>query len=215
MRTAVFTCALVATTLAIAPAASAQNAKAERAMDDWFSGEKSEAFVFFGLGAVSTGTGAYLLTRDTDFSRGAGWTAIGFGAVEMLFATTYTLSLGPRHDELKDDLAENPSQYKKDELDRMNAIADRFVVYRYAEIGILLGGAGLATYGFVKDKPTLAGIGVVAGAHAAIVLFLDYFAERRTHRYIDELEDFQPGATSSPLHLRSGWAFQVPVSGSF
>lgn len=201
--------------LAFASSSHAQAAKAEKAMDDWFSGERNEAFVFFGLGAVSAGTGAYLLTRDTDFSRAAGWTAIGFGAVEMLFATTYTLSLEPRHDDLKDDLAANPSKYKADELDRMNAIADRFVVYRYAELGILLGGAGVATYGFLKDKPTLAGIGLVAGAHAAIVLFLDYFAERRTHRYIDELEDFQPGATSSPLARRRGFGFSIPVSGSF
>jgi hypothetical protein len=200
---------------ALASGAHAQNSAAESAMDDWFEGEKNEAFVFFGLGAVSAGTGAYLLTLDTDFSRGAGWTAIGFGAVEMLFATTYTLGLAPKHDELKDDLAENPSQYKKDELERMNAIADRFVIYRYTELGILVAGAGLATYGFVKDKKTLAGIGLVASAHAAIVLFLDYFAERRTHDYIDELEDFQPGAASSPLSLRRGWGFQIPVSASF
>jgi hypothetical protein len=201
--------------IALAPASRAQNAKAESAMDDWFRGEKNEAFVFFGLGAVSAGTGAYLLTRDTDFSRGAGWTAIGFGAVEMLFATTYTLSLAPRHDDLKEDLADNPSRYKTDELERMNAIADRFVLYRYTEIGILLGGAGLTTYGFLADEKTLAGIGLVASAHAAIVLFLDYFAERRTHRYIDELEDFQPGAASSPLSRRRGWGFSVPISGSF
>lgn len=207
--------AVLGCVLGCAKPAHAQNAKAESAMDDWFSGERNEAFVFFGLGAVSAGTGAYLLTRDTDFSRGAGWTAIGLGAVEMLFATTYTLSLGPRHDDLKDDLAANPSQYKRDELDRMNAIADRFVLYRYAEIGILLGGAGLLTYGFLENKQTLAGIGVVAGAHAAIVLFLDYFAERRTHRYIDELEDFQPGVQASPLGVRRGRGFSIPISGSF
>lgn len=213
---ALFTASSFLIAFAFASASPAQNSAAQSAMDDWFKGEKNEAFVFFGLGAVSAGTGAYLLTLDTDFSRGAGWTAIGFGGVEMLFATTYTLGLAPKHDELEDDLAQNPAKYKQDELERMNAIADRFVIYRYTELGIFVAGAGLATYGFLKDKKALAGIGITASAHAAIVLFLDYFAERRTHDYIDALEDFQPGATSGPLTLRRPRGFQVPLAvGSF
>lgn len=202
---------LFALVLGLGSPAFAQSSAASSAMDDWFTGERNEAFVFLGLGVVSTGTGAYLLTRDTDFGRGAGYTAIGFGAVEMIFATTYTLGLAPKHDELKDDLAQDPVKFRRDELDRMNAIADRFVLYRYAELGILAVGAGLATYGFVKKREVLAGIGVTAAVHAVLVLTLDYFAEQRTRDYIGALEKFRP-ETGAPLSgARRGWGFQAPI----
>ncbi|MBI3201436.1 MAG: hypothetical protein HYZ29_07830 [Myxococcales bacterium] len=202
---------------ALGRSAQAQSSAAATAMDDWFAGEKYEAFVFLGLGAASTGTGAYLLTRDTGFARGAGYTAIAFGAVEMIFATTYTLGLGPKHDELKGDLAKDQVKFRRDELDRMNAIADRFVLYRYTELGILAAGAGLATYGFVHEKPALAGIGVTAGVHAVLVLTLDYFAESRAHRYIRALEGYRPETTlQAPGALRRGWGFRAPImTGAF
>lgn len=200
--------------LGLGRGARAQSSAAERAMDDWFTGERNEAFVFLGLGTASAGTGAYLLTRDTPFSRGAGYTALAFGAVEMIFATTYVLGLAPLHDELKADLKRDPVKFQRDERERMSAIADRFVLYRYAELGILAAGAGLATHGFVYEKPTLAGIGVTAGAHAVLVLTLDYFAESRARRYIRALESHRPEATTQPL--RRGWGFQAPImSGAF
>jgi hypothetical protein len=192
--------------------AFAQSSAAASAMDDWFTGERNEAYVFFGLGVVSAGSGAYLLTRDTEFGKGAGWTAIGFGAVEMLFATTYTLSLDPKHDELKEDLASDPVKFKADELDRMYAIADRFIWYRYAELGILATGTGLATYGFLTKKKTLAGIGLTAAIHAGLVLGLDYFAEQRTRTYIGKLEKFRPEENAIfLLERRRGWGFQAPL----
>lgn len=199
-------------TLACGRGAHAQSSAAAGAMDDWFTGEQNEAYVFFGLGVVSAGTGSYLLTRGTAFSRGAGYTALAFGAVEMLFATTYSLGLDPKHDELKSDLDADPAKFLRDERKRMYAIADRFVLYRYTELGILAVGAGMASYGFAAKKPTLAGIGVVAGAHAALVLTLDYFAESRANRYIKALEGVRPEASSLPLQTsRRGVGFYAPV----
>ncbi len=210
---ALVTSATIAAVVGICPVASAQSPAAKSAMDDWFDAERNEAFVFLGLGAVSAGTGTYLLTRNEDFAHGAGYAAIGLGALEIVFATTYVLSLSPKNDELTNDLASDPKKFKHDELDRMNGIADRFVMYRYAELGVLATGAGLATYGFTRDKPVIAGIGVVAGVQAIALLTLDLFAERRTHRYIKKLEQFQPESSSGSTLSRGerGWGFHAPI----
>jgi hypothetical protein len=169
-------------------------------MQDWFDGERNEAFVFLGLGFVSLGGGTYLATREEDMAKGAGYTALILGGVITLFAITYNLGLSPKHDELKQQLADDPAAYKREETERMDAIADRFVLYRWTEIGLLAVGAGLTTYGLIADKDVVTGVGVVLAGEAALVLGLDYFAERRAHTYLDHLRDFDPTAPSaSPL----------------
>jgi hypothetical protein len=182
-------------------------------MEDWFDGEQSEAFVFLGFGVASAGGGAYLVTRDDDMARGAGWTLIAVGGLMTIFSITYSLGLSPKHDELKDQLAKDPAAYKREETDRMEAIADRFVLYRWTEVGLFAIGAGLATYGLIEDKDTFTGIGIALAGEAAIVLGLDYFAERRAHTYLDHLHDFDPAsASASPLGRSKG--FMIGWGGS-
>jgi hypothetical protein len=93
----------------------------------------------------------------------------------------------------------------------MYRIADRFVLYRYAELGVLATGAGLMSYGFAKHEDTVAGIGLGLSAHAVALLVLDYFAERRTHRYIDRLEAFTPTTSGALTHK----SFGLQLSGAF
>lgn len=167
-------------------------------MDAWFRGERNEAYLFLGLGAVSAGTGAYLFTRDEPFARGAAYTAVGLGALELTFATTYLLSLGPLKSRLESDLARDRASFLRDERDRMERISERFVIYRWAELGVLATGVGLATWGFTRDHQQWAGVGVTAATHATLLLVLDLFAESRTHRYLRGLEG-APESASAPL----------------
>jgi len=174
-------------------------------MNDWFEGEQNEAYVFLGAGVLSLGGGTYLATRDQDLARGAGWTMIAVGGLMTIFSITYSLSLSPRHDELKEQLADDPARYKREETERMEAIADRFVAYRWTEIGLVAIGAGLITYGLLEDHDTVTGVGIALASEAAVVLGLDYFAERRAHTYLDHLHDFDPtSASPSPLSRTKG-----------
>jgi len=203
-------------TSTLASSAWADSASVERAMDDWFQGERNEGYVFMGLGAMSAGVGGYLLTRDDDFSRGAAYSALGLGVLELAFSTTYLLSLPGLHDELRDDLARDPVRFQRDESERMRGISRRFVWYRYAELGVLATGAGLATYGFARDERLWAGIGVSAGTHAVALLLLDLFAERRAHTYRDAVESFSPGVSAALVPRGRELRFELALArGSF
>lgn len=180
-------------------------------MQDWFDGERSEAYIFLGAGLVSLGGGIYLVTREDDLAKGAGYSTAILGGLMTVFSITYNLSLGPTHDDLKDDLRKDPVKHKQDETKRMEAIADRFVAYRWAEIGALAVGAGLITYGTLEKKRTFTGVGIGLAAEAALLLGLDYFAERRTHDYLDKLNAFSPGTAGAPLSQ----GFSLGYSGRF
>jgi hypothetical protein len=202
-------CALaVAASLYAQSAVAAGPTQSEMAshMNDWFEGEQNEAYVFLGAGVLSAGGGAYLVTRDEDMAKGAGWTLIAVGGLMTIFSITYSLGLSPKHDELKDQLAKDPAAYKREETERMEGIADRFVLYRWTEIGLVAIGAGLITYGVIEEKDTFTGIGIALAGEAAVVLGLDYFAERRAHTYLDHLHDFDPAsASTSPLTRAQGF----------
>jgi hypothetical protein len=141
----------------------------------------------------------YLATRDDDLAQGAGYTTAVMGGLLTAFSITYNLSLTPTHDDLKDQLDQDPGKYKTDETDRMQAISDRFVLYRWVELAVLATGAGFITYGTIKDKRTFTGVGIGLASEAALLLTLDFFAERRTHRYLDQLHAFEPGASGIAL----------------
>lgn len=203
-----------ALTLRSAPgqAQSTDASQAQAAMDDWYSGERRDAFLFLGVGVLTVGGGTFLATRDDDLATGAGYTTIGLGVLTSILAVTYNLSLDPKHDELREELKRDPSGYKRRETERLRGISDRFDLYRWAEIGAMFVGAGLASYGTLAEKEAFTGAGMALAGEALVLITLDYFASRRVHRYLDVVERFDPGTSSGAL---SGGGFMLQHGGVF
>ncbi|HEU4407398.1 MAG TPA: hypothetical protein VFS43_19175 [Polyangiaceae bacterium] len=186
-----------------------------RAMRDYFSAEKSEGFVFLGLGVGSAALGGYLLTRKEGFARGAAWPLLGLGLVEALGVGSYALGLDAKADRLERQIRAEPASYKREELGRMAGVKTRFVVYRFAELAILAAGGGLLAAGLVRDRDGLKGAGTALASHAALLLALDYFAERRAHDYYDQLASFAPPAAAPAAFVDPPRAFVLTARGSF
>ncbi len=189
-------------------AQSTDSVQTQAAMDDWYADERRDAYLFLGVGVATIGGGTFLATRDDDLARGAGFTTIGLGVLTSLLAVTYNLALDPKHDELSDDLKRDPSGFKQRETERLRGIADRFDLYRWAEIGAMFVGAGLASYGTLSEKEAFTGAGMALAGEALVLITLDYFASRRVHRYLDVVEHFEPGASSSSLGAGTGFMLQ-------
>ncbi|MGE0321124.1 MAG: hypothetical protein AB7K71_22855 [Polyangiaceae bacterium] len=196
-----------------AHAQSANAAQTQAAMDDWYSGERRDAYLFLGVGVLTAGGGTFLATRDDELAKGAGYTTLGLGVLTSILAITYNLSLDSKHDELTRDLKADPSGYKKRETQRLQGIADRFDLYRWAEIGAMFVGAGLASYGTLSDKEAFTGAGMALAGEALVLITLDYFASRRVHRYLDVVQDFDPATSSSALG--GGGGFMLQHAGAF
>ena len=79
----------LASSVFVSASASAQQARGERdrmtqSMEDYFEGERSAGYVFFGQGLVSVGTSAFLFTRHNEMSRGAAYPVVIFGGLGSL-----------------------------------------------------------------------------------------------------------------------------------
>jgi hypothetical protein len=78
-----------------------------------------------------------------------------------------------------------------EEVPRMEKVMKNFVVYRYTEIGLLLGGVLL--FIFFRSNPERQlwmGIGAGLALQAAIMLLADGLAERRGHTYLEGMKSY-------------------------
>ena len=179
-------------------------------MRSYFAAEKTEGWIFIGLGAASIGVGAYLLTRGEDWARGAAIPAIAVGALQGIGVGAYAFGIDSKVDQLDAQIAHDPAAYRTEEHARMDGVVRRFVIYRIVELVVLGAGAGLAVAGFVKPNDALKGAGITLAAQATILLTLDFFADARAHAYRDDIERFSPppvtlslGAGGAPWMI--GW----------
>jgi hypothetical protein len=158
------------------------------ALVSYYDGEKAEGLIFLGTGVFSIGLGSYLVTRDSRFARGAGVPTLAVGVLQTIFAASYHAGIDGKVKDLRKQLDADPAAHRKKEIDRIAGVNRRFVIFRYAELGIIAAGATLATVGFVKKIDTLKGLGIGLAVESALFLSLDFFAERRAHQYRDKLE---------------------------
>jgi MFS family permease len=168
-------------------------AEIEQDLRGYYTAEKGEAFFFVAIGVISAAAGGLLVaTRSDDFSKGFGWSAVGFGAAEILGAGYYAFAVDGKLDYYGGILAKDPVEFKRAESEHIHGTTSRFVLYQLLELAVVLGGAGLAIYGFAADKPVLQGVGIAVGAQSAAVLVLDWFGGQRAKRYEERLLRFDP-----------------------
>ena len=71
------------------------------------------------------------------------------------------------------------------EIPRMHKVMQNFVIYRYAEIAMIL--LGILVYFVFAKFEFWSGLGLALFIQASILLILDYFAERRGFVYLKYL----------------------------
>jgi hypothetical protein len=165
----------------------------EKDLRGYYIAEKGEAFFFVAVGVVSAAAGGLLVaTRDDDFSKGFGWSALGFGGLVALGAGYYAYAVDGKLAQYGAILARDPAEFRRAELEHIHGTTSRFVLYQLLELAVVLGGAGVAVYGFAKDKPVLQGAGIAIGVESAAVLVLDWFGGQRAKAYEERLGRFDP-----------------------
>lgn len=158
----------------------------------YFNGEKQESILFVVIGVMAIVAALLLFFYFKQaWGRGAAWPLLIIGLMECVVGfTVYSRSDDQRKDIVyKMDL--NPDALQQAELPRMQKVMDNFVIYRYTEIALLVG--GLAAFLFLRNQPGRQWwMGLAAGfaLQAALMLLADGFAERRGSRYLEGLQQF-------------------------
>jgi hypothetical protein len=161
-------------------------------MEDYLDAERTESKLFVGMGVATIGGGAAALAAsDRDFLRGASLPLMGVGLIQLVVGGSVWWRTEAQKAELRSLILSDPARYVAEETARMKVVNDNFVIYRWTEISLL--GAGLATAGVGRavDKDFVTGLGVGLAFQSAVMLTLDYFAERRGGEYADQVAAFR------------------------
>ncbi len=182
----------------VATRASAQS-RADMANDlsGYYHGEQTAAYVIGGMGLAAAGTGAYLVTRRTDFSRGLGWSWVTMGGLEALGAAFYALQVDGELDHYRPALAHDPAAFRAEERDHLRGTQSRFTYYRATELGLTLAGAGMAIYGLAAKRDTWTGVGLGVASLALPLFVIDTFNNARAQRYLRHVDGFHPSVAAS------------------
>ena len=155
----------------------------------YFNGEKAESYIFILIGVIALAMTLYFIfVLKTAFWKGL---AIPFIIVASLeFIVGYTIVTRSPKDIIRVEtfIQKEPLSIKTLEIPRMEKVMSNFVVFRYAEIALIILGIALM-YSSMNDT-FWRGIGLGLFIQASIVLCLDFFAERRGHTYLEHLKEF-------------------------
>ncbi len=173
-------------------------------LHEYYDGEKLSAFVLGGFGAAAAAAGGVLVTRDTDFARGFGWPLLALGALQLVGGFVYVLQVNGEIDHYGATLARDPSAFKEEERSHIQGTTSRFVFYRLFELGLTLGGAAVAAYGFASNRDAGKGAGLGIAAVALPLLVIDSFNNARAQHYLEDLGRFEPTLALSPAGLGGG-----------
>lgn len=161
-------------------------------IEKYFMAEKQESllFVLIGMAGIVTAI-IFFFFLKTNFYKGA---AIPFMLIGLLLGVVgYTVYRRSDSDRQRNVYAYdmNPSELKEKELPRMKLVMKNFMIYRYAEIFLLLLGAALYVY-FIRDfsHDFWRGFGLALGVMALLALTADFFAEQRGKAYTRGIESF-------------------------
>lgn len=161
-------------------------------IEKYFIAEKQESlvFLFVGIGAVIAAT-LFFLVYKTSLLKGM---AIPLAVFGLLFAIVgYTIYKRSDEDRKRNIYAYdmNPSDLKEKEIPRMQKVVRDFVVYRWAEVAVLVAGCVLFfLYRNNESRQLLVGVGIGCIIMGVFGLLTDAFAEKRGHVYLNGLKSF-------------------------
>ncbi len=157
---------------------------------NYFNAEKAESLLFMGFGifAILISIYCFFILKD-NFWKGLAIPLVFFSLVQIAIGTIiYTRS---PIDNLRVEMIikNEPNKIKSEEIPRMEKVMKNFVYYRYFEISMILMGVflmfSLSNYGFWK------GFGLGLFIQCAVLLSLDFFAEKRGHTYLQHIQTIE------------------------
>jgi hypothetical protein len=162
------------------------------AVRQYFEGERAGGFGFLGAGLIHLGAASYLFTRDETVPHSASYPLFVTGAAQLLVGILVTPAASGKIRDSEARINAGPAAFQREELERMQGVADRFVWAQGLELTAFAVGTGLALYGELNDREVVSGVGLGLAVSSALVLVLDFLAAQRSESYIRALQtDFE------------------------
>jgi hypothetical protein len=152
----------------------------------YFSAEKSESLLFIAMGIVAIAFSAFAIWKwNESFYKGIAIPLIAIGLIQIVVGGTVYFRTDKQVSDLEKLFQTNPSEFKNQEIPRMEIVMKNFNLYKKIEIAFIL--IGLLLIVFAPAREFWLGIGVGMLLQGAVMLSLDIFAERRGITYIEKI----------------------------
>lgn len=149
----------------------------------YFDAEKYESILFIAVGAGAALLAIYFLVANKQpFYKGMAWPTLLVAAIQIVVGTTVLARTDQDLNRVHNQIANAQSEIDTQEIPRMKIVMRKFVVYRYVEIALLL--LGIAAIIAASPYSAVRGGGYGLAMQAAVMLLLDFFAERRGAEYL-------------------------------
>lgn len=155
----------------------------------YFNGEKAESYIFILIGVIALAMALYFIfVLKTVFWKGLAMPFIIVASLEFIVGYTIVTRSPKDITRVETFIKKETQSIKTLEIPRMEKVMSNFVIFRYAEIALIILGMALM-YSSMNDT-FWRGIGLGLFIQASIVLCLDFFAERRGYHYMEYLKEF-------------------------
>lgn len=166
-------------------------------IEKYFNAEKNESLLFIVMGAVAIILAiVFFFYLKNNWHKGAAIPLLVIGIMHLVVGTIVFTRTDKDRVRVVYAFDMNRGDIKTKEIPRMELVNNRFVIYRYIEIALLIAGLGLYFYfNPYPAKRFWVGFGVALAIEAGVSLGADYFAERRAGIYYEKLSAFIKGVT--------------------
>ena len=154
----------------------------------YFEAEKHEGILFVFIGLTAIVFAVFFLTFQREmFYRGMAFPLIAVALLQIVVGGSVWIRSPKDIARVERFIQSTPEQIEKSEIPRMQVVMNNFVIYRYVEISLLI--FGLLAMFYLGNHVFMRGIGIGLFIQSAIMLSLDFFAERRAAEYFQYLKD--------------------------
>ncbi len=153
----------------------------------YFNSEKHESVFFVLAGVIAILFSIYFFTKvKLPFYNGVSVALLAIAALQVTVG--FSVYFRSPHDIIRVEnfVKSDKSKIQTDEIPRMNIVMKKFILYRRIEILLLV--LGLILYFYFNKETMMKGLGIGLFIQSALMLFLDYFAEKRGLEYLEYLK---------------------------
>jgi len=147
----------------------------------YFTAEKQESLLFMLVGTLAVAVSVWLWVRGGPY-KGMLYPLAAIAAIQITVGSTVYFRTDSQVAALTAQYESDPAAFRAEEIQRMEVVVKNFVIYRWIEIALLVVGVGLMLG--LRGNELWHAVGVGLSIQSALMLALDYFAEKRADEYL-------------------------------
>ena len=156
----------------------------------YFTEEKIESLFFIIIGIITISLAIiFWFIIKYSFYNGLAFPLLIVGLIQLIVGTTVYIRSPKDIIKVEQMMKQEPHKIKTEELPRMEMVMKNFTIYKWIEIALIVLGIILFALFYKSPQTFWKGIGLGLIIQAALMLTLDFVAEKRGQTYIQALTD--------------------------